>query len=65
MTKESVGPILAANPTLVEALSGVMRERRQEAAQLYDASRQEGEKAPDRSVLGARIARFFGIRVRS
>lgn len=64
ITKASVGPILAANPTLVEALSAVMRERRQEAADLYDASRQEGDKPADRSVLGARIARFFGIRLR-
>jgi hypothetical protein len=64
ITKETFGPLLEANPSLVESLSGVMRERRQKAADLYDASREETEKPPDRSVLGARIARFFGIKLR-
>jgi hypothetical protein len=41
-----------------------MRERRQKAADLYDITREEMEKTPDRTVLGGRIARFFGIKVR-
>jgi len=65
ITKATVAPLLEANPTLVEALSASMRERRQEAADLYDASREKAETpSPDRSVLGARIARFFGIKLR-
>ncbi|MFN2386538.1 MAG: cyclic nucleotide-binding domain-containing protein [Thermoanaerobaculia bacterium] len=64
ITKETFAPILEANPSLVESLSAVMRERRQKAADLYDASRAEQEKEPERSVLGARIARFFGIKLR-
>jgi small-conductance mechanosensitive channel len=64
ITKETFGPLLEANPSLVESLSGVMRERRQKTADSFDASREETEKPPDRSVLGARIARFFGIKLR-
>ena len=64
ITKDTIAPILEANPSLVESLSAVMRERRQKTADLYDASREEQEKEPERSVLGARIARFFGIKLR-
>ena len=64
ITKEIFAPILEANPSLVESLSAVMRERRKKTADLYDASRAEQEREPERSDLGARIARFFGITLR-
>jgi small-conductance mechanosensitive channel/CRP-like cAMP-binding protein len=64
ITKDVLGPILESNPSLVEAFSEVMRERRQEAVELYDASKEEVEKPAGRSVLGGRIARFFGIKLR-
>lgn len=64
ITKDTFAPILEANPSLVESLSAVMRDRRQKTADLYDASRAEQEEEPERSVLGARIARFFGIKLR-
>lgn len=64
ITKDILGPILESNPSLVEAFSEVMRERRQKAVDLYDASKEDAEKPAGRSVLGGRIARFFGIRLR-
>jgi len=62
--KPTLSPILEENPSLVESLGAVMRERRQKAADLYDVTREEMEKTPDRTVLGGRIARFFGLKVR-
>jgi small-conductance mechanosensitive channel len=64
ITKDQIGPILESNHSLVEAFSEVMRERRQRTADVYDASKDEAEKPAGRSVLGGRIARFFGIKLR-
>ncbi len=62
--KETLGPILVANPALVEALEVIMKERRQRASDLLDAMRAEVEPMHDRAPLAGRIARFFGLRAR-
>lgn len=62
--KESLAPVLQANPALVEAFGESMRRRQRETADVFDATRETVEKAPDRAVLGGRIARFFGLKGR-
>jgi small-conductance mechanosensitive channel len=62
--KESLAPVLQANPALAEAFGESMRRRQRETADLFDATRETAEKAPDRAVLGGRIARFFGLKGR-
>lgn len=62
--KESLAPVLEANPSLAEAFGESMRKRQRETANFYDATREAAEKAPDRAVLGGRIARFFGLKGR-
>jgi small-conductance mechanosensitive channel/CRP-like cAMP-binding protein len=59
--KESLGPILRERPTLVQALEATMEERRRHAADQYDASREQMEKAEHPLPLSERIARFFGL----
>ena len=61
--KDCLAPILQANPSLIGALEKTIEERRHEAAQLYDASREELAAADvEESNLAARIRRFFGMR---
>jgi Small-conductance mechanosensitive channel len=59
--KESLAPILREGPTLVQALEATMEERRRQAADHYDASREQMGKAEQPIALAERIARFFGL----
>lgn len=59
--RDTLAPILAEQPTLVEALEKTVRERRRRAAELLDATREEMTKMPEGPALGTRIARFFGL----
>jgi CRP-like cAMP-binding protein len=60
--KETLAPVLEGNPALVEALEGIMRDRRQEAAEFRESARGSGAEAAERVALAGRIARFFGLR---
>lgn len=59
--KESLAPILREHRELVSDLESTMEERRRHAADQYDASRGEREKAEAPVPLAERIARFFGL----
>lgn len=63
--KETLGPILESNPALCEELDAMIQERRRRASDLFDLTREEIQKAPDRSALAGRIARFFGLKARA
>ena len=58
--KETLSPILQANPSLVEKLDAIMLERRRETADRLGSAR-EGSSASEPQSLRARIARFFGL----
>ena len=59
--KDSLAPILRENPELVSTLEATMEERRRHAADRFDASREQAEKAEEPVPLAERIARFFGL----
>ena len=59
--KGTLEPIVRENPGLCDALETVIAERRREAADLFDATREEMAKGPGRRALANRIARFFGV----
>jgi small-conductance mechanosensitive channel len=59
--KDSLAPILREHPQLVAELEATMEERRREAADQYDASREQTGKAEEPVPLAERIARFFGL----
>ncbi len=59
--KATLGPILQANPSLVEKLDAIILERRRLTAGHRDSARSGlGEAEPQ--ALRARIARFFGLK---
>jgi CRP-like cAMP-binding protein len=59
--KESLAPILREHPALISELEATMEERRRHAADRYDASREQAERAEEPVPLSERIARFFGL----
>ena len=59
--KDSLAPILREHPALVSTLEATMEERRRHAADRFDASREQAEKAEEPVPLSERIARFFGL----
>jgi small-conductance mechanosensitive channel/CRP-like cAMP-binding protein len=59
--RDTLAPILEANPALAGKLDAVMSERRRQAADLFEAVR-GGPKAPgEQEPLSVRISRFFGL----
>jgi small-conductance mechanosensitive channel len=59
--KDTLAPLLRANPSLVEKLDAIIQERRRSTADRLDSAREApapGEPEP----LRAKIARFFGLR---
>jgi small-conductance mechanosensitive channel/CRP-like cAMP-binding protein len=60
--KQDFAPVLAANPSLCEALEKIMTERRQYSADVL--SSRPAAAAHERQDLAGRIARFFGLRPR-
>jgi small-conductance mechanosensitive channel/CRP-like cAMP-binding protein len=59
--KDSLAPILREHPALIATLEATMEERRRHAADRYDASREQTERADEPVPLSERIARFFGL----
>lgn len=59
--KDSLAPILREHPALITTLEATMEERRRHAADRFDASREQAEKAEEPVPLAERIARFFGL----
>lgn len=58
--KETLAPILQANPALVAKLDAIIQARRRETADRLDIAR-EGSAAGEPRPLRGRIARFFGL----
>jgi CRP-like cAMP-binding protein len=58
--KETLAPILQANPALVEKLDAIIQARRRETAHRIVSAPEDPADAEPRS-LRARIARFFGL----
>ncbi len=59
--KATLGPILQANPSLVEKLDAIILERRRHTAGRLDNAR-PGPGGAEPEALRARIARFFGLK---
>lgn len=59
--KATLAPILEANPSLVEKLDGLILERRRHTANQLGSIR-EGAVPAEPQSLGAKIARFFGLK---
>jgi small-conductance mechanosensitive channel/CRP-like cAMP-binding protein len=59
--KETLAPVLVANPSLVEKLDAVIRERRRHTAQELVQGR-DGQAAEEPESLRGKIARFFGLK---
>ena len=59
--KATLAPVLVANPSLVEKLDAVIRERRRQTARELVVGR-EGQAAEEPESLRGRIARFFGLK---
>ena len=59
--KATLEPILRENPALCQELEKVIAERRRGAADLFEATREEAARTPERTALAERIARFFGV----
>ena len=59
--KATLAPILESNPSLVEKLGAIVLARRREAADRRAAPEAE-DASPGPESLGARIARFFGLK---
>ena len=59
--KTTLAPVLVANPSLVEKLDAVIRERRRHTARELVVGR-EGQAAEEPASLGGKIARFFGLK---
>ena len=59
--KETLAPILESNPALVEKLDATMRGRLRHAADIFDATREEMQRAEVQEPLAERIRRFFGL----
>ena len=60
--KEDLAGVLRGHPGLTESLGAIMRTRRQQTADLFDATREELGRMQGRAPLADRIARFFGLR---
>lgn len=60
--KETLQPILRENPALCLAIEAVIEERRRETANAAAALHIGAELEHERTALGERIARFFGVR---
>ena len=58
--KETLAPVLIANPSLVEKLDAIIQERRRRTADRLDSAR--GTTAAEPEPLRAKIARFFGLK---
>jgi small-conductance mechanosensitive channel/CRP-like cAMP-binding protein len=58
--KETLAPLLRANPSLVEKLDAIIQERRRRTADRLDSAR--GSAAAEPESLRAKIARFFGLK---
>jgi len=59
--KDTLAPLLQANPSLVEKLEAIILERRQRTADRLDSAR--GTAAPgEAESMRAKIARFFGLK---
>jgi small-conductance mechanosensitive channel/CRP-like cAMP-binding protein len=59
--KATLAPVLFANPSLVEKLDAVIRERRRSTANQLVVGR-DGLAAEEPESLGVKIARFFGLK---
>ena len=59
--KETLATVLVANPSLVEKLDAVIRERRRHTARELVQGR-EGQAAEEPESLRGKIARFFGLK---
>jgi len=59
--KETLATVLVANPSLVEKLDAVIRERRRHTAQELVQGR-DGQAAEEPASLRGKIARFFGLK---
>lgn len=62
--RETLAPILTANPILADKMAGAMAERRRQAADLFEATRGGVKKPEEQEPLSARISRFFGLTVK-
>jgi CRP-like cAMP-binding protein len=60
--KATLSPILRENPSLCGMLELTMQERRKRAADMLEAARGEAQMTEDRTPLGLKIARFFGLK---
>ncbi len=58
--KATLAPLLRANPSLVEKLDAIIRERRRHTAGQLGGTQDGGPGDPE--PLRARIARFFGLK---
>jgi small-conductance mechanosensitive channel len=58
--KETLAPLLRANPSLVEKLDAIIQERRRRTADRLDSAR--GSAVAEPEPLRAKIARFFGLK---
>jgi len=61
--KETLAPILQDHPSLVESLERSMQERRRGTTEALEAARVKGSTVEAPLPLGARMARFFGLRL--
>jgi CRP-like cAMP-binding protein len=59
--KDTLAPLLRANPSLVEKLDAIIQERRRSTADWLDSARGATPSGEPES-LRARIARFFGLK---
>jgi small-conductance mechanosensitive channel/CRP-like cAMP-binding protein len=59
--RNTLAPILEANPALAEKLDAVMSVRRRQAADLFEATREGPSKPEEQEPLSLRISRFFGL----
>lgn len=58
--KDTLAPLLVANPSLVEKLDAIIQERRRRTADRLDSAR--GTAVVEPESLRAKIARFFGLK---
>lgn len=59
--RETLAPILEANPALAGKLEAVMSERRRQAADLFETARGSPKAPAEQEPLSHRISRFFGL----
>ncbi len=60
--KATLSPILKESPSICGMLELIVQERKQRAADALEAARGAAEPTEDRTPLGLRIARFFGLK---